>query len=66
MEFYHRIRGERKFPTMEALADEIRHNAQQTRDYFQAAVPRSSPLTGKEPVHWGRSPPAPPKDCHAL
>ena len=35
MEFYHRIRGERKFPTMEALADEIRHNAQQTREYFK-------------------------------
>lgn len=35
MEFYHRLRGERKFPTMEALADEIRHNAQQTRDFFK-------------------------------
>ena len=35
MEFYHRIRGERKFPTMEALADEIRRNAQQTREYFK-------------------------------
>ena len=35
MEFYHRLRGERKFPNMEALADEIRHNAQQTRDFFK-------------------------------
>lgn len=35
MEFYHRLRGERKFPTMEALADEIRHNAQQTREFFK-------------------------------
>ncbi len=35
MEFYHRIRGERKFPTMEALADEIRQNARQTRDFFK-------------------------------
>lgn len=35
MEFFHRLRGERKFPTMEALAQEIRRNAQQTREYFK-------------------------------
>ena len=35
MEFYHRIRGERKFPSLQALSDEIRRNAQQTREYFQ-------------------------------
>ena len=35
MEFYHRLRGERKFPSMEELAEEIRRNAQQAREYFQ-------------------------------
>ena len=35
MEFYHRLRGEQKFPSLQALSDEIRHNAQQTREYFQ-------------------------------
>ena len=34
MEFFHRLRGERKFPTLQALADEIARNAQQTREYF--------------------------------
>ena len=34
MEFFHRLRGERKFPTLHALAVEIAHNAQQTREYF--------------------------------
>lgn len=34
MEFFHRLRGEEKFPTMQALSDEIRRNADQTRDYF--------------------------------
>ena len=34
MEFFHRLRGERKFPTLQALAVEIAHNAQQTREYF--------------------------------
>lgn len=36
MEFFHRLRGEQKFPTMQALAEEIRRNADQTRDYFAA------------------------------
>ena len=35
MEFYHRLRGEQKFPSLQALSDEIRRNAQQTREYFQ-------------------------------
>ncbi len=35
MEFYHRIRGERKFPSLQALSEEIRRNAQQTRAYFR-------------------------------
>lgn len=35
MEFYHRLRGERKFPTLQALSEEIGRNAQQTRAYFQ-------------------------------
>ena len=34
MEFFHRLRGEERFPSMQALADEIRRNAEQTRDYF--------------------------------
>ena len=34
MEFFHRLRGEERFPSMQALADEIRRNADQTRDYF--------------------------------
>lgn len=34
MEFYHRIRGERKFPSFQALSEEIRRNAQQTRTFF--------------------------------
>ncbi len=35
VEFYKHLRGERKFPSMDALAEEIRRNAQQTREYFQ-------------------------------
>ncbi|OUQ26070.1 riboflavin biosynthesis protein RibF [Flavonifractor sp. An135] len=35
MEFYKRLRGERKFPSLEALRDEVMRNAQQTRDYFE-------------------------------
>ena len=35
MEFYHRLRGEQRFPSLQALADEIRRNAQQTKEYFQ-------------------------------
>ena len=34
MEFFHRLRGEEQFPSMQALADEIRRNAEQTREYF--------------------------------
>ena len=34
MEFYHYLRPEKKFPSLEALAGEVRRNAQQTRDYF--------------------------------
>ena len=34
MEFFHRLRGEERFPSMEALAAEIRRNADQTREYF--------------------------------
>ena len=35
MEFYHRLRGEQKFPTFQALSEEIAKNAQQTRAYFE-------------------------------
>ena len=35
MEFYKYLRPEQKFASMQALADEIRHNAQQTQDYFR-------------------------------
>ena len=34
MEFYKRLRGERKFPSLEALKDEVMRNAEQTRAYF--------------------------------
>ena len=34
--FYHRLRGERKFPSVEALRAEVLRNADQTRDYFAA------------------------------
>ena len=36
MEFYKRLRGERRFPTLEALKEEVLRNAGQTRDYFKA------------------------------
>ena len=36
MEFYKRLRGEEKFPSLEALAAEVARNAQQTREYFIA------------------------------
>ena len=36
MEFYHRIRGERKFPSLQALSEEIRRNAQETLDFFHS------------------------------
>ncbi len=36
MEFFKRLRGERKFPSLQALAEEIGRNAEQTRVYFQA------------------------------
>jgi riboflavin kinase/FMN adenylyltransferase len=34
MEFYHFIRPEQKFPSLEALRDEIMRNAEQTREFF--------------------------------
>ena len=34
MEFFHRLRGEQRFPSPQALAEEIRRNTEQTRDYF--------------------------------
>ena len=36
MEFYSYLRGEKKFPSLQALAEEIGRNAQQTRDFFAA------------------------------
>ena len=35
IEFYKKLRGERKFPSLEALRDEIMKNARETWDYFQ-------------------------------
>ena len=35
MEFFQRLRGERKFDSFQALSAEIARNAQQTRNYFQ-------------------------------
>lgn len=36
MEFYHHLRGERKFESVEALTAEVLRNAEETRAYFQA------------------------------
>lgn len=38
MAFYHRLRGERKFPSVAALTEEVMRNAQQTRAYFARSV----------------------------
>ncbi len=35
MEFFQRLRGERKFPSLEALKAEVMKNAEQTREYFK-------------------------------
>ena len=40
MEFYHRLRGERKFPNLEALRSEVMRNAEQTRAYFKRTEER--------------------------
>lgn len=45
LEFYHRIRGERKFPSLQALSEEICRNAQQTRDFFETASNSLPPVT---------------------
>ena len=37
VEFYARLRPERKFPSVQALRDAILENARQTRDYFAKA-----------------------------
>lgn len=34
VEFYHHLRGERRFPTVEALVEEVQRNIQQTRAFF--------------------------------
>jgi len=36
MEFYRYLRPERQFPSLEALRNEVLHNADQTRDFFRA------------------------------
>jgi len=36
MEFYKYLRGERKFPSLEALREEVLRNAEETRRYFSA------------------------------
>ena len=35
LEFCRRLRGERKFDSLEELRDEIRRNIRQTEEYFQ-------------------------------
>ena len=44
MEFYKRLRGEKKFASLQALSQEIGHNAQQTRAYFDEGQGKSLPL----------------------
>ena len=36
MEFFHYLRGERRFPSIQALSEEIGRNVDQTRDYFRS------------------------------
>ena len=36
MEFFRHLRGEQRFPSLEALREEVMRNARQTRDYFAA------------------------------
>jgi riboflavin kinase/FMN adenylyltransferase len=36
MEFYHYLRGERRFESLQALTEEVMRNAEQTRQYFAA------------------------------
>ncbi len=36
---YHRLRGERAFPSLEALKDEVAKNIGETRRYFSSAEP---------------------------
>lgn len=36
MEFFRHLRPEQKFPSLQVLSDEIRRNAEQTREYFRA------------------------------
>ncbi len=38
IEFFHRLREERRFPSVEALVAEIRKNAEETREYFANAA----------------------------
>ena len=40
MEFYKRLRGERKFPNLEALRSEVMRNAEQTRAYLKRTEER--------------------------
>ena len=35
MEFFKYLRGEQKFPSLQALSEEIGRNVEQTRDYFR-------------------------------
>ena len=43
MEVYRHLRGERKFPSLDALREEVMRNAQQTREYFAALEAAHSP-----------------------
>lgn len=35
IEFFKYLRGEQKFPSLQALSEEIGRNVEQTRDYFR-------------------------------
>ena len=44
VEFFTRLRGEKQFPNLDALRDEVLHNAEETRNYFASlrhAAPRA-------------------------
>lgn len=43
MEFFKRLRGERKFPSLDALREEVMRNAEETRAYFRSREQTPAP-----------------------
>lgn len=49
LELYRRLRGERRFDSLEALRQEVAKNAQQTRDHFAGVVSPADARNGSYP-----------------